>query len=107
MTAPSYCLRVKLRAMRILSVVLLLCLFVLPSLAAGPVTDDDLYDQVRIRIANDREIGGGRIDVKVASGVVELSGKVKSDKQKERAEKLAKKVKGVKSVVNRIQVSPV
>lgn len=94
--------------MRLLSVLLLCLLLVLGAFAADPqVSDDTLYDQVRIRIANDREIGGGRIEVKVSEGVVELTGKVKTSKQKERAEKLTKKVKGVKDVINRLQVSPV
>jgi len=45
--------------------------------------------------------------VKVTEGVVELSGKVKTEAQKARAEKIAKKVKGVKSVVNKLAISPV
>jgi osmotically-inducible protein OsmY len=91
--------------MRLFAVVFLcLLLMVFPAFGAD---DDTLYDQVRIRIANDREIGGGRIDVVVKDGVVELTGKVKTEKQKDRAEKLTKKVKGVKNVVNKIQVSPV
>ena len=90
--------------MRFISVILLCFLLVMPAFGAG---DDELYDQVRIRIANDREIGGNRIEVAVKDGVVELTGKVKTEKQKEKAEKLTKKVKGVKSVVNRLQVAPV
>jgi hyperosmotically inducible periplasmic protein len=93
--------------MQYLWVVLLSVLLCVPAFAANATDDDTLYDQVRIRIANDREIGGGRIDVAVKDGVVELTGKVKTAKQKDRAEKLTKKVKGVKTVVNRIQVSPV
>ena len=94
--------------MRHISVLLFCLLLILPAFGAdAQVSDDTVYDQVRIRIANDREIGGGRIDVKVAQGVVELTGKVKTAKQKERAEKLAKKVKGVKNVINQILVSPV
>ena len=45
-------------------------------MAADPVTDDSLYDQVRIKIASDREVGGGNIEVKVTNGVVELTGTV-------------------------------
>ena len=94
--------------MRLLVVLFACLLLVLPVFAADPaVSDDALYDQVRLRIAADREVGGGRIDVHVAEGVVELTGKVKTAKQKEKAEKIAKKVKGVKSVVNKIQVAPI
>ena len=86
---------------------LLALLLVLPVAAADPISDDAIYDRVRIEIAKDREAGGGLIEVKVNQGNVELTGKVKNDKIKERAGKLAKKVKGVKSVDNRIQVAPV
>jgi osmotically-inducible protein OsmY len=92
--------------MATLYVVLSLLLLVMPAAGADNVSDDQLFDNVRIRLANDREVGGERIDVKVENGVVELTGKVTTEKQKERAAKIAKKVKGVKSVVNRIQVSP-
>jgi osmotically-inducible protein OsmY len=95
--------------MRALSVLILLFLLVWPmaAAAADPVSDDTLYDQVRIKLAADREVGGGNIEVKVSQGVVELHGKVKSDKIKTKSEKIAKKVKGVKQVVNRLVVSPV
>lgn len=93
--------------MRFFSVLFLLFLLLVPAFAADPVNDDTIYDQVRIQIANDREIGGSRIEVKVQSGEVELTGKVRSEKQKMKAGKIARKVKGVKTVVNNITVAPV
>ena len=93
--------------MRFVSYLLVLLLALLPLAAKDPVTDDHLYDRIRIQIANDREIGGNPIDVKVSNGDVELTGKVKTDKEKIRAEKVTKKVKGVKKVTNNIVVSPV
>lgn len=96
-----------MKAMRLYIVVSLLFLLIVPLSGADPVTDDSLYDKVRIQIANDREIGGHPIDVKVNQGVVELTGKVKTDRQKAKAEKIAKKVKGVKSVINSLTISPV
>jgi hyperosmotically inducible periplasmic protein len=77
------------------------------AIGAGPVSDDVLFDQVRIRIAQDREVGADKITVKVEGGVVELTGSVQEERHRERAEKLAKKVKGVKSVQNKLRVSPV
>ena len=82
-------------------------LFLLPLSAEEPVHDDVLYDQVRIKIANDRVVGGGNIQVNVTNGVVELSGTVKHEKQRTQAEKVAKKVKGVKNVENKLRVAPV
>jgi hyperosmotically inducible periplasmic protein len=93
--------------MRALSYILLFLLLLAPVFAADAVSDDELFDKVRIQLANDREVGGGNIQVQVSGGAVELTGKVKSEKIRARAEKLAKKVKGVKSVTNRLVVAPV
>ena len=73
-------------------------------LAAGP-TDDELYDQVRRRLASDPNVKGGDLQVAVKDGVVTIRGEVESDKQKVQAEKVAKKVKGVKQVVNELKVN--
>jgi osmotically-inducible protein OsmY len=47
-----------------------------------------------------------KFEVSVHEGAVTLKGKVRTDKQKSKAEKLAKKVKGVTSVNNRLVISP-
>src|SRR5438105_9099655 len=69
-----------------------------------PVTDDTITDQVRIKLASDPVVKGGALTVDVKQGVVTLSGAVEQDKQKDKAEKLAKKVKGVKRVVNNLDI---
>jgi osmotically-inducible protein OsmY len=75
--------------------------------ADDPKADDKIHDLVLVRLAGDQLVGGaGRIEVTVANGVVTLKGRTESDKQKSRAEHLAKKVKGVKSVDNQIKVEP-
>jgi osmotically-inducible protein OsmY len=74
--------------------------------ADNKVSDDTLYDQVRIKIAQDREVGSGAVDVKVTNGVVELTGNVPDEKHKQRVEKVAKKVKGVKAVENKLRIVP-
>ncbi len=85
--------------------------FVVSMLAADkppkPVNDDNfISDSVRSKLAADPVVKGGAIEVDVKGGVVTLKGKVQEPKQKNKAESLAKKVKGVKSVVNNIQLSP-
>ncbi len=72
--------------------------------AAKPVTDDLITDQVMLKLSGDAVVKGGAIKVDVKNGVVTLGGTVAEAKQKERATKLTKKVKGVKQVVNNIAV---
>ena len=72
----------------------------------GPANDNFLYDSVRQKLENDVVVKGGLIDVDVKDGVVTLKGHVQEAKQKAKAESLAKKVKGVKSVVNNLQITP-
>jgi osmotically-inducible protein OsmY len=72
--------------------------------ASKPVTDDFLTDTIRSRLAADQIVKGGAIDVIVKDGAVILKGTVEEDKQKGKAEKIAKKVSGVKSVDNQIVV---
>lgn len=70
-------------------------------------TDDRIHDLVMLKIAGDQLAGGpGRIEVSVAAGIVSLKGSVENDKQKSRAEHLAKKIKGVKRVDNQLKVVP-
>lgn len=76
------------------------------AIAADKVSDDFIYDKVRIQLTNDRDVKGGAIEVKVSEGVVQLNGNVRDDKQRIKAEKIAKKVKGVKQVINQLKLSP-
>lgn len=85
-----------------------LCLLLIALLMAGvclakdAVTDDMIYNNVRIKLASDQVVKGGALEVDVKNGVVTLGGSVEEQKQKERATKLTKSVKGVKQVVNNI-----
>ena len=69
-----------------------------------PLNDNTITDQVKIKLAGDQLVKGGALDVAVKDGVVTISGPVDEPKAKDRAEKLAKHVKGVKQVVNKITV---
>ena len=93
--------------MRFLSLLLVFSLVLTPLVAQKkPVTDDIINDQVRVKLASDSEIGGMAIEVDVHQGVVTLKGKVRTDKMRSKAEKVAKKVKGVTSVNNQLAISP-
>jgi osmotically-inducible protein OsmY len=70
------------------------------------LTDDTIRDQVMVKLADDPETGGMPISVDVHQGVAILKGKVRNDRQKAKAEKVAKKVKGVTGVTNQLVISP-
>jgi osmotically-inducible protein OsmY len=92
--------------MRTISLLLMMFLMATAIFAAAEdVSDDHIYDQVRLKLAGDRDVGGGAIEVKVDKGVVELSGIVKKESVRVKAEKIAKKVKGVQRVVNQLKVA--
>ena len=95
--------------MRLLTITLLFALVLTPLFAdkdKTPITDDTIVDQVRVKIADDSEVGGQPIQVDAHNGVVVLTGKVTNDKLKSKIEKIAKKVKGVTGVDNRLVISP-
>jgi len=75
--------------------------------ADKPANDDVIVDQVRVKLAGDAIVKGGGLAVDAKNGVVTLSGVVATSKQKDRAGKVAAKVKGVKQVVNNITITPV
>jgi osmotically-inducible protein OsmY len=92
---------------RVVTALVLLLALIVPTFAADKPTDDNyISDSVREKLASDSVVKGGAIDVDVKDGVVTLKGNVQEAKQKSKAESLAKKVKGVKSVVNKLQVTP-
>jgi osmotically-inducible protein OsmY len=71
-----------------------------------PVTDDGIRDQVRMKLSIDQDVKGGADEVTVKDGVVTIKGRVPSERGKNKATKLTKKVKGVKSVENELVVGP-
>ena len=55
---------------------------------------------MRLKLVSDPDVKGGALDVQVKDGMVTLRGAVTSDRGKQKAERLTKKVKGVHGVVN-------
>ena len=89
----------------LLPVILFLTLIATAFAAAKPVSDDFISDTIMQKLAADPVVKGGAIKVDVKDGSVTLTGKVEEMKQKNKAEKIAKKVEGVKSVANQIQLA--
>jgi osmotically-inducible protein OsmY len=71
----------------------------------GSDEDDSLYDKVHRRLNNDRQLKIQQLKVDVTDGVVTVDGVVRTQKLQEKVVKVAK-IKGVKSVVNRVRVVP-
>ena len=90
---------------KILAALLTVLLFAAVCLAADKVISDDMiYDNVRIKLASDTIVKGGALNVDVKQGVVTLGGMVENTRQKDRAAKLTKSVKGVKQVINNLNL---
>lgn len=94
--------------MRLIALLALFALLAPLAAAFGPeqVSDDQIHDNVIRKLANDPDVKGGAFEVDVKAGVVTIKGVVEKEKFKEKAEKLTKRVKGVKGVVNQIVVKP-
>lgn len=77
---------------------------------AKTITDalDDTTITTRVKTAmlNDPAIGGLRIDVDTTRSVVTLSGRVKSQSERDQAIALARQVSGVSEVKDALQIVP-
>ncbi|MDZ7700397.1 MAG: BON domain-containing protein [Deltaproteobacteria bacterium] len=78
-----------------------------PVSGAKPLLNDiAISDSVEDELQLDSAVPSHRIDVNTIDGVVTLSGSVDNILAKERAARIARIVKGVRSVVNQIKVDP-
>jgi hyperosmotically inducible protein len=72
--------------------------------AGQNVDDAAITASVKSQLVADKASNLTRVDVDTNRGVVSLNGIVESAEQKSRAEQLARRVDGVKNVVNNLQV---
>ncbi len=89
---------------RLIALTLLCFLSVSLLVAQGNPNDDRIYDEVRRRLADDADVKGGALDVTVAKGAIVLKGRVRDQKAKEKATRIAKRVKGVTTVDNELKL---
>lgn len=68
------------------------------------IDDTNLTAAVKTRLARDEISSLFRIDVDTNAGVVTLTGNVRTPDQIAHVEKITREVKGVKNVVNKLQV---
>lgn len=74
--------------------------------AQRKMTDQAISDKVEDELLFDQGVVSAKVDVKTTDGVVMLSGEVSNILAMDRAARIAETVKGVRSVVNRIEVDP-
>jgi len=69
-----------------------------------PMKDSYITTKVKAELAADHDTKAREIHVTTIDGVVTLRGVVKSDAEKDRAERDAMRIKGVREVHNRLKV---
>ena len=70
------------------------------------VDDSSITTTIKARMVEDKAVDAGAIGVETLNGNVQLSGFARDRLEKQTAENIAMKVKGVKSVQNNITVRP-
>lgn len=90
--------------MRLILCFILLCSLAVTAPADKPADDGVITDRVRQRLFGDPDVKGYTVEVETKNRVVTLSGTVETERAKARAEKITKKVSGVKSVVNKLRI---
>jgi osmotically-inducible protein OsmY len=70
------------------------------------IDDTTITTRVKTAMLNDPAVGGLRIDVDTFKGAVTLSGRVKSQAEKDQAIALARSIDGVTEVKDALQVIP-
>jgi hyperosmotically inducible protein len=92
------------------ALVLGVALIAAPGTVSGKATEQTLINdswttaKTKIALAADGRVKGQQIDVETTEGLVMLRGKVDSDAAKHAAEDIAKRIDGVKSVKNDLEV---
>jgi len=89
-----------------LGLVVALAALTAPAAAADAMPDEEVTDVVERELIHDRAVDSNEIDVSTAKGIVTLTGTVNNVLAHDRAARIAETVKGVRSVVNRVQVEP-
>jgi hyperosmotically inducible protein len=99
-----------MRAFKMLTVTLAVLFFMtgcqaLTGATMGENIDDGtLTSYVKAKLASDKIVSLTRVGVETNNGIVYLTGEVETAEQKSRSGSLASEVKGVKQVVNNLQV---
>ena len=95
----------RLRPLATLALVGLLAAGCSSGRAIRPATDDSgISTRVRTALLNDPQVAAGGINVTASNGVVTLSGRVRSESERERAVAVARQTSGVSDVRSELAV---
>ena len=83
---------------------LLIACSVIPLPTFSATQDDVIYDRVIRKLVNDPRLKTNTLDVIVSEGLVTVKGVVETEKLRGRVNKIIRKIKGVKKVVNQVHV---
>lgn len=97
--------RRNLIAAALLGIVLVACTSTRTQESTGEYIDDTtITTKVKSKLLLDKDTTGTAIAVETFKGIVQLSGFVKTEQEKQRAEEIARTVGGVKEVENKISI---
>lgn len=77
-----------------------------PDAERASFSDAAITASVKTKLLADTSVGGLKIDVDTRDGVVTLTGKVKSQSERDQALRIARESDGVKTVDDKLTVSP-
>ncbi len=76
------------------------------ALGARQITDQAVSDAVEDQLIEDSAIRSNSLDIRTQDGIVTMTGQVDNLLTKDRAERIARTVKGVRGVIDRVRVQP-
>ena len=97
-------MKIKTIVTALLVITLMGCQSMTGKTAGRNVDDATITASVKSTLVADKAANLTRVDVDTNNGVVALNGVVESGEQKTRAEQLARRVDGVRNVVNNLQI---
>ncbi len=72
--------------------------------ATTQMSDAAITTKVKAKFTADSDVAGRNVDVNTEEGTVYLTGRVKTQREKENAERIARETDGVRRVVNHLNV---
>lgn len=82
------------------------CVALTGETAGENVDDTVLTSEIKVKLTDERLVNLTRVSVKTERGVVYLTGFVGTPEERNRAVQIAQNVKGVREVVNNLEVRP-